>query len=286
MLNLKSERNCLRAVLPFLKTALTLVVFIILGQLLYGILTNYYSLPQGLDVRNPKFVIASSVYCTFVVLYSVLAYKFVDRRRLKDFGISITRKDIFFSIIALAVITLAFLTLALATKQFGIAKWGLANISFTYMLYTIAIYFTVGLNEEIFFRGYLFKSFSHYGKIPGYVMSILVFTLIHFSNQNITIPYLLQLIIISFLLTYMFDVTGSIWPSVIFHTGIDLFIALAGGNPRQGTLISWYYLDSRINLNDLIMFVSIIIGITLFFILYFMYRRDKLRPDLYRERSF
>lgn len=265
-------KNTLKKFIPFTKTTLVLAVFIIFGQFLYNFLNVQFNLPGTVDVRKSIFIIFSIIYCIYVVLYSFVACKYIDKRKLDDFGFGIRKKDIFFTVISLVLTFLGFFMFAIITKKFGITKWEWTGISFIHVLSAVVVYITVGINEEIFFRGYLFKSLSYYGKIPAYIISILIFTLIHFTQQGFSIPYLIELLLSSFLLIYIFDVTGSIWPGIVIHGGYDLFINLFGGNINKASLITWKYLDKRFYLNDLFMYISIIVDIIIILILYFMYR--------------
>lgn len=261
----------LKKMFPLLKTLIVLVLFFVLSQIMSQSFTRLFGFPPSTDADNPQVILFSILYFVIVVLLTFAATVLIDRRKITDIGLNMGAKEVILSLVALLILAGGFFIFIYLLQESGIAIWRWNHISPLTVLGAVIIYTTVGINEEFFFRGYLFKSLSVYGKVAGYIGSVLVFTLIHFLSQEISVLYLTMLVLISIFYILLLDITGSIWPGVIIHAGYDLILALTGGNQEKGSLIRWLYLDSGMTLNDLTMFLSIglILLITLLvFILY------------------
>lgn len=97
------------------------------------------------------------------------------------------------------------------------------------LLLTIAIYFFTALGEEIGWRGYLVNQLNKlYGKQRAALISGIIWSLWHaplfLSGYVSTIPlwyqapiYVLQMIVVSFIMCYMSIKTRSVWPAVVLH---------------------------------------------------------------------
>jgi len=92
---------------------------------------------------------------------------------------------------------------------------------------TLAVVLIAGLapiSEELFFRGMLFGGLrAHLSFLPAALVSAAVFGSLHLPTGASTVP---PLILFGFLLAWVYERSGSIWPAVILHA-INNSLALA-----------------------------------------------------------
>jgi membrane protease YdiL (CAAX protease family) len=91
--------------------------------------------------------------------------------------------------------------------------------------------------EEVYFRGYFFRTLKDYGKPAAYLASIAVFVLIHFTEEAFILSRIFNLVLVSFFLTYVFDKSRSIWPGIILHAGWNLVNFLLVANQYSVSLM-------------------------------------------------
>jgi hypothetical protein len=91
---------------------------------------------------------------------------------------------------------------------------------------SIAI-FLAPLVEEVLFRGVVFGSIRRKNRLLAYIVSIAIFCLYHVWQYAVAsldpwlLLYALQYIPVSLALTWLYDRSGCIWPSVFFHMMIN-----------------------------------------------------------------
>lgn len=262
----------LRRWYPLTKTLFVLIITILAGQLYSYVFEQLFHEPIVVDVRNPTVIIAALLFAGLMALLAFAGCALIDRRPLSDFGFAFQRRERRLAALSVILITAVFTLMMILLRETGAARWMLRPILPKNLLAAVLIYISVGINEEIFFRGYLFRSLLPYGKVAAYVICILVFTLVHFSNQTMSVPYLLVLILMTLLYVAMYDFTGSLLPGIIFHSTYDLLLAILGGNTSKGSFIYWSSLRLGVSLNDLFMFASILVIILMGTILWFHQR--------------
>src|SRR5690606_39614618 len=80
--------------------------------------------------------------------------------------------------------------------------------TFSYLI----LFIFIGFFEEMFFRGYVMKTMADRGNKRWviYVVSALVFSIVHGANPNVSIFGLINIALVGLLFAYMFDVTRSL----------------------------------------------------------------------------
>ncbi|XMB66992.1 type II CAAX endopeptidase family protein [Mycoplasmatota bacterium zrk1] len=262
----------LRKWYPCVRSLISVVILIITGQVLYALATKYFGTMSLVDVRNPKIILFAFIYCIGVVLFTLFLHRVVDKRNWKDFGFRFGKKELLLTIISLVVSFSVLFIVVVLTKKWGITYWRWSNVQLKYIFSAAFLYLTVGLNEEFYFRGYLFKSLTRYGRLPAYVISGLIFVLIHFLQQPFSVAYLLELLLATFLFTYIYDLTGSIWPGVLLHSAVDLFLGMFFGSVNHATLIIWVFNFGTLSINELLMIATIIGDVILILLVSYMYK--------------
>ena len=120
--------------------------------------------------------------------------------------------------------------------------WFGAHINFTFLeicLYVFSM-LCVGFLEELIFRGFLFKALCRDNLKTAIFISSVTFGAGHIVNLLngaelvSTLMQIVYAIAIGFTFTYLFLVSGSIWPCVICHGAINGLSAFAHPNPGLG----------------------------------------------------
>jgi uncharacterized protein len=102
----------------------------------------------------------------------------------------------------------------------------------------------VGLNEEFFYRGVVFKVMRRYGTRRAIVYSALIFGVLHLANlgNGSSAGYLVLQVVFSalfgFVTAELVAVTGSLWPGVAFHAAYDTVAYLGGDSSSTTALVS------------------------------------------------
>ncbi len=230
-------------VVPALRAFLAMILILVVGELLFrrllvpaiGItLTNSPDFSQW-----PGMLIVGLLLPLVTVALSLALFTLVDRRPLSDFGLGMPPTARLVGWGGLGIMLVGFGVLIAVTQASGRAQWGLAdNLSGTAVVTVVAVYVGTGIWEEFFFRGYLYTTLTDYSRATAYIVSILFFTFIHFTEESLEPTRLIALLLTAFLYTYAYDRTGSIWPSVIFHGGWDLVNYVVVANEPGSSLLT------------------------------------------------
>jgi hypothetical protein len=85
--------------------------------------------------------------------------------------------------------------------------------------------FLVPIVEEVLFRGVVFGSLRPRSRARAYVISVAVFALYHVWRYALSDPteliYALQYVPVSIVLAWIYERSGTIWPGIFFHMGIN-----------------------------------------------------------------
>ena len=102
----------------------------------------------------------------------------------------------------------------------------------------------VGFLEELIFRGFLFKALCKDGVKTAILISSLTFGvghIVNLLNGAELVSTLLQIVYavaIGFAFTYLFLVSGSLWPCILCHGAINALSAFAPESPDLGGSIA------------------------------------------------
>jgi membrane protease YdiL (CAAX protease family) len=93
----------------------------------------------------------------------------------------------------------------------------------------------VGWNEELMSRGYHLQTIaSGTSLLWGWLLSSLVFSLLHLSNPNWNAMAVAGIFLAGMFLGYGFIRTGQLWLSIGLHTGWNFFEGVVFGFPVSG----------------------------------------------------
>lgn len=98
----------------------------------------------------------------------------------------------------------------------------------------IVIYASVGLSEEVLFRGFYQGIFGE-RKILGIIVTALLFAVIHLANSAYSAASLIYLIAAGFFFSLLREVTGNLWACIGFHSAWDWAeLSVFGLNEESG----------------------------------------------------
>jgi len=225
----------MKRLFPVLRALLAMALVIFVGEVIFRrILVPVIgvSLTDTPDFTQwPGMLILGFLLPVVMVTVALLLYRFVDHRKWSDFGFDMgyTAKVVAFGGLVLMLISFGFFITF--TQMAESIEWRITSgVSLIFVLSAAVTYIGTGIWEEFFFRGYLYKTLTDYGKPAAYIVSILLFSLIHFTEESLELSRLLNLLVTSFFLTYVYDRTRSIWPGVLLHGGWNFFNFLVVSN--------------------------------------------------------
>jgi membrane protease YdiL (CAAX protease family) len=244
----RRPRALLRVVLLIVVAALLAVGTSVGATVGVGALRSWLSTAVGEAVAATLVAVVGVALTGGTVTLAVLiAGRYVDRRRVRDFGLRIDRGwwvDCGFGLaLGAGLLTLVFLV--------GLAL-GWLRITGTFEPRTgfavrfaglVAIFVVVGVYEELLLRGYLLTnaaeglvgSLGERGAVVGAtVLSSLVFGLAHANNPNATPLSTLAIVLAGVMLAAGYVLTGDLAVPIGLHTTWNLFQGGVYGFPVSG----------------------------------------------------
>ncbi|WP_445491244.1 lysostaphin resistance A-like protein [Niallia sp. 03133] len=205
--------------------------------------------PNNLDVQNTADIMAlldvhpwlsliaqgggaaGSIIITFIL------WRFVNKKKIKELGFNRWNKDLGAGLLlGMASIIIIFVVL-LVTNNIKLIH-SITKPAFTsYTVSFLLVFILVGFFEEIFFRGYVMSTMENRGnpKWLIYVVSAILFSVMHVTNPNVGIFGLINIMLVGFLFAYMYDATKSLWLSIGYHITWNYFQGNVFGFPVSGT---------------------------------------------------
>lgn len=172
----------------------------------------------------------------------LLARRFLDRRSIVSLGLKINRWvaiDLFAGIgITFIMMGLIFaIEFSMGWLTFDGFAWQTVPVSTVVfsMLGMVLLFFLVGWNEELLFRGYRMKNISEgLSPIWGILISSAWFGMVHLANPNATAISAVGILLAGLFLAYPVLRTGQLWLSIGLHIGWNLFEGPVFGFPVSG----------------------------------------------------
>lgn len=257
-------------------TIISVVILYFLNKILVDYILNNSIIKNIYDLREISVVVFAFIVNGVYAIAGVTLYRLISRRDWKNIGFKFRKREIYVTLIGLVLLMLIDTLFMYGTKKMNLALWSFKfsdQIVPLYLLYAVLIRFLfVGIGEEFFFRGFLFKVLEPYGRLVQYCINVLFFVSVHFVLHEIYPIYFLGLIIATFLFCYIYDKTGSIWPGVILHGAIDLLATLFSWNLNGVSFVflSW---KSKYNMGNAFQLKSIIANIFLIMLVWYFYKR-------------
>ncbi|MFB6101736.1 MAG: lysostaphin resistance A-like protein [Haloplanus sp.] len=241
-------RAPLRVVLLIVVTALLAIGTSLGARVGVGGLRSWLAAAVGEAVAATVGAVAGVVLAGGTVTLAILiAGRYVDRRRLRDFGFRLDRDwwlDCGFGLaLGAGLMTLLFLV-ELALGWVRVTGWFSPGSSFPVrFLGLVAAFLVVGIYEELLARGYLLTNAAEglvgwvgeRGAVAGGVaLSSLVFGLAHANNPNATLPSTVAIVLAGGMLATGYVLTGELAIPIGLHTTWNLFQGGVYGFPVSG----------------------------------------------------
>lgn len=259
--NNKEIRSGWKIGIVFVSFLITTLIISILFSSLYSIIIIALrpdllaDKAEGINYINEQFrgmnhfpaICLSIIQCIAMIFFVILFWKVWDKKKVKDIGlinIKMGWKDLCVGLLAGAVSFTVVAAILLITKSVELANsFTKPNIS-AGLLIQFIIFIFVGINEELFARGYcmtvLKQTKIYWVPIVG---SSVIFSLMHSMNQGISLLAYINLFLFGITMGYLFIKTKNIWMGIGYHITWNYF----QGNVF-GFLVSGNNTDSLYNI--------------------------------------
>ncbi len=208
-------------------TIINSLIFIAFGVIVLNLVLAGVDIDRTIKTSANSSIIILLVFAAQEVLFLVPIIYYAFRLQLAPSDLGFKTPEIARSIKYIlgghAVFTGINFLIAFAGDKYGINIPGYGEQSLHLPIFgadeystTIAILVLVVFApfvEEVFFRGLLYNKFKTLiGTNAGIFMTAVVFALFHMEPEVI-----IPLFIVGFIMTYMYEKLGSIWPVILFH---------------------------------------------------------------------
>lgn len=232
-------------------TVLTFIAQIAIGiiytaiQLLYhqDLLKTTSDLNKSLTLNTPLGFIATLLQCASMILSIVIFWRKFDKKPLSDIGLINLKdgfKDLIIGLILGAVtLTIVFFILLVTGNIKLIAALSRPNFNIS-ALTGLILFIFVGINEEMFARGYCFTVLKQStNKWIALIVSSIIFAAMHSLNSGISFLSYVNLFLFALLAMYITIKSGNLWLSIGLHITWNYFEGnvfgfLVSGNEANG----------------------------------------------------
>lgn len=206
------------------------IAAVVLAYVLFALSASWAARKAGLELKQVEgrtssgILVLGAVTNIGVLLITLLFLALVDGRPIADLGLRLGRRELAFTILAVA-----------ATLAGGAAYlWGLRGAgriqvkpqpaspaTLRALAPAMAVLFVVALQEETLFRGYIGLNLLPQGPAVFVVVSSILFTLIHFLTNRVNRWQVMSWFLGGAIFAWVYLVTGSLWVVVLLHFAVD-----------------------------------------------------------------
>jgi membrane protease YdiL (CAAX protease family) len=188
------------------------------------------------------------IQCLCMIFFVVLYWKVFDKKSIKEIGLTGLRnsyKDLLLGLLFGCIsLVIVFLILFCTKNVKLINPINNPNLNFS-LLSGLILFILVGINEEMFARGYCYTVLKQTNvRWLPMVLSSVIFALMHSLNSGISLLSYLNLFLFGVLAVYMRIKSNNIWLSIGYHITWNYF----EGN-IFGFLVSGQATSALYNLN-------------------------------------
>jgi uncharacterized protein len=202
---------------------IAMIILIVIMVLTKRVETNnLQSYIKGLTNINTGFgMFLNFLQCLCMILSVWLFWKLFDRKPISEIGlINIKKgyKDLFTGLVFGAISMIVVFVLLLSSGNISLQR-PLSSPNFNISLLSgLLLFILVGINEEMFARGYCMTVLKQTGnKWVVIIVSSIIFSLMHSLNPSMSAISYLNLFLFALLAAYMFLKSNSLWLSIGYH---------------------------------------------------------------------
>jgi len=239
--------------LLFILFIITTIILSMIFSMVYGIITvarhpefaadqaklMAYVQKQFSGMGNLPGAFLQLIQCISLIFWVILFWKLWDKGRVREIGFTNIKsgwKDLGVGLLIGAVSFSVVAFILLATKSvemvnsFGMPKFSKA------LVIQLIIFIFVGINEELFCRGYCMTVLKQTKKVwAPLIVSAIIFSAMHSMNGGISLIAYINLFLFGIFMGYLFIKTKNIWMCIGYHITWnyfqgDVFGFLVSGN--------------------------------------------------------
>lgn len=171
------------------------------------------------------------------ICVTFLVWRYLNKGTITTIGFRGSIKDLGFGLFLGAISITVIFFILLFTGNITLVNSMLEPEFTVYTITFLLMFILVGIFEEMFFRGYVMSTMASRGnqKWMIYVVSALLFSIVHGTNPNVSILGLINIALVGILFAYMFDVTNSLWLPIGYHITWNYFQGNVFGFAVSGT---------------------------------------------------
>lgn len=167
------------------------------------------------------------IQCITLILIVILFWKIWDKKKVKYIGFTNIKnnwKDLCIGLLVGAISFTAIASVLMLTKSVELVKsFAQPNFSWSLIIQLI-IFIFVGINEELFCRGYCMTVLKQTNKSwAPIVISSVIFALMHSFNSGISLLAYVNLFLFGITMGYLFIKTKNIWMGIGYHITWNYF---------------------------------------------------------------
>ncbi|WP_243122176.1 CPBP family intramembrane glutamic endopeptidase [Clostridium thermarum] len=179
------------------------------------------------DISTTLGLTINVLQCLFLIFFVVLFWKIYDKKPIRDIGmISLKKgyKDLIIGLAFGAISLLIVFFILLATKCITLTT-PLNKPNFNISLLTgLILFIFVGINEEMFARGYCMTVLKQTGnKYVVVIVSSLIFSAMHSLNPGMSLFSYINLFLFGLLTAYMTLKSQNLWLAIGYHITWNYF---------------------------------------------------------------
>ncbi len=227
---------------------------LVLACLLTGlVLYQIVSIVSGIsDVVADEWSIATPLIFGGSVLFVLWI---LDHKKPKDIGLTRLKGNfgnLLFGFLLGAVSMTVIFVILLVTGHIALENGFMSPDISMSLLWGLILFILVGIQEELFSRGYCIFVFQQMNCLwVSVLLSSLLFTLLHGLNPHINWIGMLNIFLVGFLFAFMYLKTGNLWMPIGYHISWNYFEGNIFNFPVSGSRFDGLY-HIQILRNDII----------------------------------
>lgn len=222
-------------------------LIIVFGSIALGLIIGYDS-ASFLDKLNSGNIMSGlqliMQIINYIIMISIVIFFWIklEHKNISAMGLTNFKKGYkkFISGLLLGIASMTIIAVMLVLTDNAKLTRGFNDANVSIDLFNGLVFFIfVGFFEEIFSRGYIMSVLKQTNSIAAvYIISAIIFSLLHVLNNNASILGLINIALIGLLFAHMFVLTKNIWLPIGFHITWNYFQGNIFGFAVSGTKIN------------------------------------------------